>query len=62
MEPFFKISPNVISVHVELWSALDNPLGQLLTAPTTQHHAGRVEAAAIKEASDFWVLACTNPQ
>lgn len=31
--------PDVIAVHVLLWAPMHNPMGQLLSTATTQHHA-----------------------
>lgn len=46
-------TPDVIAVHVLLWAPVHNPMGQLLSTATTQHHACTVEATAKEEATEF---------
>merc|ERR1719450_705191 len=51
-----KLLQRVVAVHVKLWPAPHDPLGQLVTAAPTQHHPSAVEANSMEESPDPGVL------
>jgi hypothetical protein len=52
------LPPNIVGEHVFPGPAVDNPVGDLLSAAPAVHDARAVVSAGIEEAVAAWILSC----